>query len=119
MVLYRTYVGHDAWYHWTTHFLVGVIVAAAWNAAYLRVRQRPAPGQLLSVLGFHLVAMAPEIAFRAGVPHYRWMDAFLGHVSSHYLPGGDRTWLALACLAVLSYSVQLAFWSRRKARAGF
>lgn len=86
----------------------------------------PSPGQLSAassavtvvsllptVLGFHLVAMAPDLAFRAGVPHYRWMDVFLGHISSHYVPGGDRTWLALACVAVLAYTAQLVVWSRR------
>lgn len=111
--LYRTYTGHDAAFHWSTHFLVAVIATVAWNAVHLQVRARPAPWQLLSVLGFHLVAMAPDLAFRGGMPHHRWMDVFLGHISSHYVPGGDRTWLVLACLAVLLYTWQLAAWSRR------
>lgn len=113
VVLYRTYTGHDASFHWSTHFLVAVIASVAWNATYLRTRGRPAPAQVFSVLGFHLVAMAPDLLFRAGVPHYRWMDVFLGHISSHYVPGGDRTWLVLACTAVLAYTWQLASWSRR------
>lgn len=112
--LYLTYTGHDAAFHWSTHFLVGVLATVAWHAAYLRLRDRPAPGQILSVLGFHLVAMAPDLAFRGGVPHYLWMDVFLGHISSHYLPGGDRTWLLLACLAVLAYTWQLHRWTRRR-----
>ncbi|WP_380167880.1 hypothetical protein [Jannaschia sp. R86511] len=107
VVLYRTYTGHDAAFHWSTHFLVAVIVTVAWHALHLRWRARPAPAQLLSVLGFHLVAMAPDLLFRAGVAHERWMDVFLGHISSHYIPGGDRTWLALAVLAVLAYTWQL------------
>lgn len=71
VVLYRTYTGHDASFHWSTHFLVAVIATVAWNATYLRVRARPAQVQLFAVLGFHLAAMAPDLAFRAGVPHYR------------------------------------------------
>lgn len=108
--LYATYTGHDASFHWSTHLLVGVLATVVWHAAYLRLRRRPAPGQVLSVLGFHLVAMAPDLAFRAGVPHYLWMDVFLGHISSHYVPGGDRTWLVLACLGVLAYAWQLSTW---------
>lgn len=107
VILYRTYTGHDAAFHWSTHFLVAVIATATWHAVYLRWRGRPAPAQLLTVVGFHLVAMTPDLLFRTGVAHERWMDVFLGHVSSHYVPGGDRTWLALAVLAVLAYSWQL------------
>lgn len=110
LYLYATYTGHDAAFHWATHFLVGVLVTALWHAVHLRLRRRPAPAQLVSVLGFHLVAMAPDLVFRAGVPHYRWMDAFLGHISSHYVPGGDRTWLVLASLGVLAYAWQLSTW---------
>jgi|GEM_PF-4710736 len=110
VVLYLSYTGHDAAFHWSTHFLVAVIATTLWHTAHLRLRGRPAPGQVLTVVGFHLVAMAPDLAFRAGVPHERWMDVFLGHVSSHYLPGGDRTWLVLACLAVLVYAWQLRSW---------
>lgn len=110
VVLNRTYTGHDAAFHWSTHFLVAVVATTFWHAAHLRLRGRPAPGQVLTVVGFHLVATAPDLAFRAGVPHERWMDVFLGHVSSHYLPGGDRTWLVLACLAVLAYTWQLRSW---------
>lgn len=107
VVIYRTYTGHDAAFHWSTHFLVAVIAVAAWHAAHLRWRGRPAPAQLATVVGFHLVAMAPDLLFRVGVAHARWMDVFLGHISSHYVPGGDRTWLVLAVLAVLAYTWQL------------
>lgn len=110
VVIYRTYTGHDAAFHWSTHFLVAVIVTTLWHTTYLRWRGRPAPGQVLTLAGFHVIAMAPDLAFRAGVAHARWMDVFLGHISSHYIPGGDRTWLLLAVLAVLAYTWHLHSW---------
>jgi hypothetical protein len=107
VVIYRTYTGHDAAFHWSTHFLVAVIATALWHTLHLRWRGRPARAQVLTLIGFHLIAMAPDLAFRAGVAHQRWMDVFLGHISSHYIPGGDRTLLLLAVLAVLAYTWQL------------
>jgi hypothetical protein len=55
--------------------------------------------------------MWPDLAFRAGVPHFRWMDwVALGHVISHYLPGGDTAWLGVALLAGAGYTLLLARW---------
>jgi pimeloyl-ACP methyl ester carboxylesterase len=60
---------------------------------------------------FHLWAMWPDLLFRVGVPHYHWMDWLsLGHVSSHYLPGGDTSWLVLALLGAGGYAALLARW---------
>lgn len=60
-----------------------------------------------------IVAMTPDLASRAGVPHYRWTDVVLGHVDSHYVPGGHRTWSVLAYLAVLACTGPLIVASRR------
>ncbi len=91
IALYASYGAHAAQFHWATHFLVGLTVAALWRAAFLLVAARPTRFQLLSVLGFHLWAMWPDLVFGApGIPHYHWMDWLaLGHISSHYMPGGD------------------------------
>ncbi len=108
IALYSSYATHEARFHWATHFLVGLTVASLWRAAFLLVAARPTRFQLLSILGFHLWAMWPDLVFRAGVPHYRWMDwVALGHVSSHYLPGGDTTWLLIALSAAGLYAVLL------------
>ncbi len=70
------------------------------------------------MLGFHLYAMAPDLLFRGGVPHHRWMDVFLGHVAAHYVPGGDATWLVLALSATGAYILALTLWLRaRRAEA--
>jgi pimeloyl-ACP methyl ester carboxylesterase len=112
LALYASYATHDARFHWATHFLVGLTVAALWRALFLLVAARPTRFQLLSILGFHLWAMWPDLIFRLpGVPHYHWMDWLaLGHVSSHYLPGGDTTWLVIALTAAAGYALLLSRW---------
>lgn len=113
--LYASYAGHDARFHWATHFLVALLLTAVWQAVHLLVAARPARGQLLTILVFHLWAMWPDLAFRAGVPHYRWMDwVALGHVQAHYLPGGDTSWLVLSLLAVGGYVALLTSWLRAR-----
>jgi pimeloyl-ACP methyl ester carboxylesterase len=109
--LYSAYAGHDSRFHYATHLLVALIATAAFQAAFLLVAARPARGQLLAVLGFHLLAMWPDLVFRAGVPHYRWMDPVsLFHISSHSLPGGDTGWLLLAAAAITGYVLLLRAW---------
>lgn len=116
ILLFLTYSAHDARFHWATHFLVAVIVAFMVMAVYLRLRNAPGPRfLLLLILGLHLLAMAPDLLFRAGVPHAAWMDIFLGHVSAHYLPGGDTTWLVSAVIVVTGYVVALTRWLRSSA----
>lgn len=112
IALYGSYATHEARFHWATHFLVGLTAAALWRALFLLVAARPTRFQLLSILGFHLWAMWPDIVFRTpGVPHYAWMDWLaLGHVSSHYMPGGDTTWLLIALVAAGGYAVLLWRW---------
>ena len=111
VVLYASYASHDARFHWATHFLVALLVTALWQSLHLLVAACPARGQLATVVVFHLWAMWPDLLFRAGVPHYHWMDWLaLGHVSSHYLPGGDTSWLVLALLVAGGYAVLLAGW---------
>lgn len=109
-LLLRVYGSYDSSFHWAAHFLVGLIAAVAWLAAVLLVTARPARGQVLMVLPFHLYAMFPDLLYRRGLPHGHWSDAFVAHIRVHYLPGGDRTWLALAASAVLAYAVLLSRW---------
>ncbi len=105
IALFASYSSHDARFHWATHLLVALAFSSLVLLVRLLVTGGPGPRfLLLTLLGFHLYAMLPDLVFRAGVPHYRWMDVFLGHVASHYLPGGDVTWLliALTCLGCMS-----------------
>ena len=116
VLLYRSYAAHVAQFHWATHFLVGLTVASLWCIARLRLTGRPVRYQLLAVLVFHLWAMWPDLAFRAGVPHAHWMDWLaLGHISSHHLPGGVTAWLIVALTSAGAYAVLLSRWSTARA----
>lgn len=119
VLLLRSYGAHDARFHWATHFLVGLAFAALWCLARLVLTGAPGPRWLLmTVLGFHLYAMLPDLLFRGGVPHYRWMDVFLGHVAAHYVPGGDLTWFVVAAVCSGLYAAALTAWLRaRRAEA--
>ena len=119
MALFASYGAHDARFHWATHMLVALAYTSLLLLARLLITGAPGPRfLLLTFLGFHLYAMLPDIVFRAGVPHYRWMDVFLGHVASHYIPGGDGTWLAIALTCLGLYVAGLTAWLRaRRAEA--
>ena len=108
--LFSVYGTYDSRFHWGAHFLVALIATSVWLSVVLLVKAAPARGQLLLVLVVHLYAMAPDLVFRAGVPHSLWMNVFLGHIAVHYIPGGDRTWLVLAVLAAGGYCLLLSRW---------
>ena len=100
LALYASYDVHDARFHWATHFLVGLACASLVLLGRLLLTGAPGPRLLLpTVLAFHLFAMLPDLLFRAGVPHHRWMDVFLGHVAAHYLPGGTAAGWSSRCSA--------------------
>jgi hypothetical protein len=101
--LYLSYRGHDARFHWFTHFFVGAIVALGAMAVVTARMGRPVPYPLAWPLLAHLFAMAPDLAFVAGVAHQRWMDLFLGHISTHFVPGRNLTWYALFLVSLAAY----------------
>lgn len=103
LTLYLSYRDHDARFHWTTHFLVGgafalaVMVLLAWR------RRRPVPLPVLWVLLAHLFAMFPDFLFEAGRRHEWWMDVFLLHIRSHFVPGRNVFWLVVFLAALGAY----------------
>lgn len=108
--LFDSYRGHESSFHWATHFLVGLSVAALTNALWLALKGAPARFELISILGWHLVAMFPDLLFSAGIPHDDWMDVFLGHISAHALPGGACSWLVIALALSGLYAAFLSRW---------
>ena len=64
---------------------------------------RPVPFPLLWLILGHAVAMFPDFLFEAGIAHRRWMDVFLGHLSTHFIPGRNWTWCGIFLLALATY----------------
>lgn len=106
--LYLSYRGHDARFHWFTHFFVGsAATLVVMSVVALRTR-RPVCVPLVWLLVGHLFAMLPDLAFTSGhVAHEPWMDVFLGHISSHFAPGRNVTWYLVFLAATACYLVVL------------
>lgn len=119
IALFASYGAHEARFHWATHFLVALGFAALLLLARLILTGAPGPRYLLLfVLGLHLFAMAPDLLFRAGIPHSGWMNLFLGHIAVHHMPGGDGTWLLIALICTAAFVAGLTLWLRaRRAEA--
>ncbi|MFP5369801.1 MAG: hypothetical protein ACLGI3_03515, partial [Actinomycetes bacterium] len=94
-----------------THFFVGaaaglaVMLVAAWR------RRRAVGWWPMWVVGGHVIALFPDVLFRLGIAHARWMDVFLGHVSTHVVPGRNLTWF-------LIFTAVLAAWLATVDRLG-
>lgn len=120
-LLLWSYGSDQAGFHWATHFLVGLAAAGVLNLAWLALKGAPMRGQLLSILVLHLYAMFPDVLFAEGVAHDDWMDVFLGHNSSHHVPGGVVAWLVVALASSGVYASVLSRWLRARqleARSG-
>jgi len=102
VALYVSYEGHDARFHWFTHFFVGASAALIVMAAVAHTTGRPVLLPLIWPLIGHLIAMTPDFLFTAGIAHRRWMDIFLGHISTHSVPGRNFTWYGVfaVCLGL-------------------
>lgn len=85
-------------------------------AIYAWVCRRPAQLPLVWIVTGHLFAMFPDFLFEAGIAHERWMDVFLGHISTHFVPGRNLTWLAVFAVVLAGYLTVLDRRARRDAR---
>jgi hypothetical protein len=94
-----------AW-HWLLHTVAGLGIGLTLGAVVSLLLRRPVPG-LLAALAGQAVSVAPDLLFVVGrVPHARWMDVFLGHITLHltfspigvslavFLLGGWAWWAA-------------------------
>lgn len=107
VALYLSYRGHDARFHWFTHFFIGASLALLVMTLVTLRTHRPVPLPLLWILLAHVFAMVPDLLFVRGRVHERWMDFFLGHLSSHYVPGRNLTWYVVFVLSLATYLVAL------------
>jgi len=101
--LYASYQAHEARFHWFTHFFVGGAAVLLIMAVVVVLRCRPVPLPGLWVALGHLIAMFPDFLFPAGIAHRHWMDVFLGHLSTHFMPGRNLTWYLVFLAALAGY----------------
>jgi hypothetical protein len=107
IALYLSYRGHDARFHWFTHFFIGASLALLVMTVVTLRTHRPVPLPLLWILLAHTFAMIPDLLFVGGQVHQRWMDVFLGHLSSHYVSGRNLTWYLIFLVSLALYLVAL------------
>ncbi len=55
----------------------------------------------------HVFAMTPDLLFTGGYAHRRWMDLFLGHMSAHFVPRRNTTWLVVFLTVLAGYLTAL------------
>lgn len=111
--LYLSYRGHDARFHWFTHFFVGASAALLVMTALTARTGRPVAYPLVWPLLAHLFALAPDLLFVGGLAHRWWMDVFLGHVGTHLVPGRNLTWFAVFLASLAAYLVDVGRrWER-------
>jgi hypothetical protein len=106
VLLYLSYQHHDTRFHWFLHFFVGTSAAFGVMTLITYWSNRTILFPFLWLLVGHVIAMFPDILWSAELlPHQAWMDIFVLHISSHFIPGRNWTWyvIFLLCLAVYLY----------------
>jgi hypothetical protein len=106
VLLYLSYQHHDTRFHWFLHFFVGTSAAFGVMTLITYWSNRTILFPFLWLLVGHVIAMFPDILWSAELlPHQAWMDIFVLHISSHFIPGRNWTWyvIFLLCLALYLY----------------
>lgn len=115
LVLFQRYDAEHARFHWSTHFLDALAFTSLVLLTRLLVTGRPGPRYLLlTLIGFHLYAIVPDLMFSQGAAHTLWQNVFLGHIAEHYLPGGVSAWLVIALVLTAAYVAALSWWLRAR-----
>ena len=111
VVFAYAYIRLELPFHLLLHFLVGAGAALVLRSI-LRAHGYVPGSVLLWVIGGHVIALAPDLLFRMGVRHEHWMDFFLWHVESHFLPGGLPVWGAVTMLALAAdlWTTPVRWW---------
>ena len=106
VLLYLSYQHHDTRFHWFLHFFVGTSAAFGVMTLITYWSNRTILFPFLWLLVGHVIAMFPDILWSAELlPHQAWMDIFVLHIFSHFIPGRNWTWyvIFLLCLALYLY----------------
>ncbi len=113
-LLYLDYRRGDGTFHYYTHLFAGATLALLLMTVAARHWRRPIRVPFLAVLGGHLLAMGPDALYVRDMAHQRWMDVFVAHNVSHFIPGRNVTWylLFLAALSLYLTTAPLGFAQR-------
>lgn len=103
VALYWSYLGGDGPFHWFTHFFAGTSFALLVMTLVSVRTRRPVPVPLLWLVMGHLAAMGPDLLFVNEMAHQRWMDVFVGHNVTHFMPGRNLTWYAIFLVGLAAY----------------
>jgi hypothetical protein len=102
--LYLSYRHHDSSFHWFLHFFVGASFVLISMAIFTYGSGRTVRLPLLWILGGHVIAMIPDILWNFEfMAHQSWMDIFLLHITSHFIPGRNWTWYVVFLASLWLY----------------
>lgn len=101
--LFTQFQPHDPRSGRLIHFFIGVTVGLIAMTVWLVEERRPVPLPILWILTGHVLAIFPDLLFAGGIAHRHWMDAFLGHLISHHVPGGNLVWYVVFLVALAGY----------------
>lgn len=118
ILLFRRYQQGDGTFHYFTHLFAGGSFALVLMTLAARRRRRPVRLPLLAVLAGHLFAMAPDLLYIESVAHARWMDLFVAHNTSHFLPGRNISWYVVFLAAMTLYLFAAPRGRRQDPRSG-
>jgi hypothetical protein len=100
VLLYLSYQHHDTRFHWFLHFFVGTSAAFGVMTLITYWSNRTILFPFLWLLVGHVIAMFPDILWSAELlPHQAWMDIFVLHISSHFIPEGIGPGMSSSCYA--------------------
>lgn len=99
--LFLSYDRNDAPFHYFVHYFAGATLTLLIFSYIVWRRHKMVRWPLFWLFVVHLYAMFPDILFSVkSIPHEAWMDVFVLHVSSHYLPGRNLSWLGLFSISL-------------------
>lgn len=105
LLLFLSYRGYDARFHWFTHFFVGTSVALIIMSIITWRTHSAIRLPLLWIFLAHVFAMFPDLLFSIlNIAHsLSWSDFFLLHIHSHFIPGRNITWYFIFALSLGLY----------------
>lgn len=105
--LYVSYRLNNGSFHWFLHFFVGASTALIVMGLITTLSDLIVRHPLVWIFIGHVIAMFPDILWNFSVAtHQPWMDVFLGHIMTHFIPGRNWTWYGIFLMSLGFYLYQ-------------